>query len=305
MMTKDEVLAYIHAHRSEPIHIGMSGASVSCLGTDMVLKHVKRKSLCDDSLWPSYAREAECYLWFSEMNVPFVPRLYGCIQTSEEVVLLLERGEQISAAAADDRMLSRVMETLVRLHHLPIPSFLPPFCPFEAAAVMEQDRWYAGWKTVLAEHPGRFSEQALAHVAALYEKFNRRFTLTEPCLIHGDFHWDNLLLSQEDGRLLVCDWQGAGIGDPAGDISFFHSRLTADGYQISREQLLFAYCTAAQAMGYSADAEQLTCSMALGNVNLSLACWHEYLHGAEEARVKTIFDAMVQDADDLEARLAR
>ena len=45
------------------------------------------------------------------------------------------------------------------------------------------------------------------------------YAILKKVLIHGDFHWDNLL--EDAGNILICDWQGVGIGGASGDISFF------------------------------------------------------------------------------------
>jgi aminoglycoside phosphotransferase (APT) family kinase protein len=41
----------------------------------------------------------------------------------------------------------------------------------------------------------------------------------KPCLIHGDYHANNLLL-RKNGKIVVIDWGAATIGDPREDISW-------------------------------------------------------------------------------------
>ena len=66
----------------------------------------------------------------------------------------------------------------------------------------------------------------------------------EDCvLIHGDFHWENLLKT-DDGRICVCDWQNVGIGGASEDLSFFMSRLATDGIQIELDKILDMYANA-------------------------------------------------------------
>ena len=62
-------------------------------------------------------------------------------------------------------------------------------------------------------------------------------------LVHGDFHWDNLLKT-DDGRICVCDWQNVAIGGASEDLSFFMSRLGADGIQIDLDKMLNMYSNA-------------------------------------------------------------
>lgn len=59
-------------------------------------------------------------------------------------------------------------------------------------------------------------------------------------LSHGGFHWDNLLIDNE-GRIIICDWQGVEAGAASGDLSFFFGRLRGDGIQLKEQEIVEAY----------------------------------------------------------------
>ena len=64
-----------------------------------------------------------------------------------------------------------------------------------------------GWESVLAEHPATFDEGPLEDLASNINKIIEWHSTEPRILTHGDFHFENLLQDQ-DGRLIVCDWQG-------------------------------------------------------------------------------------------------
>ena len=45
----------------------------------------------------------------------------------------------------------------------------------------------------------------------------------------------------QSGEIVICDWQGVNAGGASGDISFFISRLGADGTEIAPEKLVEIY----------------------------------------------------------------
>ncbi|MBR4731969.1 MAG: hypothetical protein IK081_04285 [Lachnospiraceae bacterium] len=106
----------------------------------------------------------------------------------------------------------------------------------------------------------------------------------------------DLEISEDEILILICDWQGVGIGGASGDISFFLSRLGADGITIDEKRFLELYSDEVKARtGITADVDEIARHMAAANVITSFSFWHEFLHGNEETRVRGIYDKMVQD----------
>ncbi|MDE6518175.1 MAG: phosphotransferase, partial [Acetatifactor sp.] len=150
----------------------------------------------------------------------------------------------------------------------------------------------AGWRSVLAEHPGVFDEGILTDTAAKINEIIGWHHEEEQVLSHGDFHWDNLLLD-ENGDVVICDWQGVNAGGASGDISFFLSRLGADGINIEPERVVKLYCQERfQRTGENISKEDMIRHMNAANVITSFQFWHQYLHGSACERVRGIYEKM-------------
>ena len=154
-----------------------------------------------------------------------------------------------------------------------------------------------GWRTVLDEHPGAFDGAPLERIA---EKINRIIFWhgsEEVVLIHGDFHWDNLLMDNQ-GRSIICDWQGVGAGAASGDLSFFFGRLRGDGIQLKEQEIVETYGREIRKLsGKRVTWEEVDGHIRAANVITSFTCWHQYLHGSSEERVREIYGKMVTDSD--------
>ncbi len=285
--------AFLQGKQLQPVMVGKSGAQVYFAGDRFVWKHIRRAHTGEEAVWDSCVREARMYAEFHNA-VEFAPKAYQIEQTQQTVSVLLARGRMLRRDALDAPMLARIMDLLVRIHHYPPPDFLEKPKPYVPPEADLQNTWIEGWESVLAEHPGVFDQSAVQWIAQHFIEVNLAAAARPFRLVHGDFHIENLLILP-DGRLAACDWQSAGIGDPAGDLSFFRSRLSGDGVALDERTLLCAYCEAAARAGYREDAQALARAIALANVNTSFAFWHAYLHGADTERVARIFEKMVGD----------
>ena len=301
-MKVGDVAVFLKEHAHQKIKTGKSGADVYAVGRDVLLKHARRAALPDAGVWDSYVTEARMYAWFHEKHVPWVPELLYERRTPQEVVLLLRRYQMLAHEEASSR-LPEIMQTLARIHSLPAPDFLE--APKRSYAVLPPERLREcldGWKSVLAEHGDRFNADDAAFVARHFNRVNERFYSQNFTLVHGDFHCDNLLMG-EHGALLVCDWQNAHMGTPAGDVAFFLSRLSADGVSLDADALVGSYCAAAAALGVSADAEMIRCDRTLSSLNAAFLFWHQYLHDNPAERVGGIFYKMAADMNWLLRRI--
>lgn len=169
-------------------------------------------------------------------------------------------------------------------------SYLPEILDLE----ISEDEILILMKKYKQPERGNVSEEPLHQIAAAINDVIKWHDSERKVLIHGDFHWDNLL--ENDGSILICDWQGVGIGGASGDVSFFLSRLGADGITIDEKRFLELYSDEVKARtGITADVDEIARHMAAANVITSFSFWHEFLHGNEETRVRDIYDKMVQD----------
>jgi thiamine kinase-like enzyme len=106
-------------------------------------------------------------------------------------------------------MIGQVAATLRRLHEgPPVPG------SFSAFAIVETYRDNARWLGVELPDAFEWSWERAGEMRAALEASPR-----EPCLCHNDLLNANFLLQQ--GRLLIVDWEYAGMGDPFFDLANF------------------------------------------------------------------------------------
>jgi len=289
-----EIEKYLAGNDYVEIKTGQSGASVYNLGEKMILKHIVRNNL-KDGLFDSYCREALFYQCKMQEGVSYLPKILDFKISDDEIMILMQKYKQPGRENVSEELLRKIAGALACVHADSKPEFL---CKdVEQAKTMPEERveyCLNGWRNVLAEHPKAFSEDPLYHIAEMINDVIKWHDSEKKVLIHGDFHWDNLL--EEDGSILICDWQGVGIGGASGDVSFFLSRLGADGITIDEKRFFGLYSDEVKARtGVLVDVDEITRHVAAANVITSFSFWHEFLHGNEEARVRGIYDKMVQD----------
>lgn len=283
---------YLDVHSVGSIGLGQSGAKVYRLDENRIAKHVQRRLLQSDEAWEKYRRESLFYDCYSGAAHSFLPQVDYNELREDELLLIMQAYQPVhQARMSQPDMLERALEALAQIHALPVPAFLSAG---ESRPVhLEPDalkRCHQGWFSVLQEHPGRFSLDDLQTVAENINPVNTRLFAPRLALCHGDFHCENLL-TDDLGRIIVCDWQNCGVGDVTGDVSFLLSRLSADGYPLDAARALETYCRHASIP----DAAPLDSQMRLANLNTTFLFWHEYLHGSPEDRVRQLFDHMVED----------
>ncbi|MDE6169014.1 MAG: aminoglycoside phosphotransferase family protein, partial [Acetatifactor sp.] len=193
-------------------------------------------------------------------------------------------------------LIQKITKTLAALHTDAPPSFM---CKDQEKAEALSDQMITeclcGWKSVLAEYPGSFNENQLEEIAGKINNLIAWHDSEDRVLIHGDFHWDNLL-EDENGNILLCDWQGVNLGGASGDLSFFLSRLGGDGIRIDAAVFLDYYVNAIWKLsGKQIQRQDIIRHMNAANVITSFLFWHQYLHGSSEERVRDIYGKMTKD----------
>jgi thiamine kinase-like enzyme len=152
-----------------------------------------------------------------------------------------------------------------------------------------------GWNSVLGEHPGAFDASLLKEISENINSIISWHNSEDKVLSHGDFHWDNLL-TDETGEIKVCDWQGVNVDGESADISFFFSRLEADGVSIDRALFLKYYSEEIKRKkGTVTDTKEIEGHIEASNVITAFRFWHYYLHGNPFERVREIYGKMVED----------
>lgn len=290
----DNFEKYLAEHTTRKITLGKSGANVYELDHTQIAKHVRRELIQSEDAWESYGRELQFYSEYTSEQFSFLPKVYHCRQTTDEIQLIMEKYHPIDRGNLDDVMLEKVFAVLTQIHNLSLPEFLPK--ADSGALQLEEDeikQYLNGWCEVVREHGAVFAECELYKIAENINKINKQLYSSKKMCCHGDFHFENLLADCQ-GNIIVCDWQNVNIGHASGDIAFFLSRLSADGVEISKDKAIQMYCGLSTA---DITYEEIATQMSLSNLNTSFIHWHNYLHGCSEERVRCIWEKMVEDAE--------
>lgn len=294
------VKEYLAAHESRQIGSGKSGAEVWETEGRYILKHVQRAKLPEPEMFTLYQNEAYFYRFYERISHSRIraclPEVLDVRVSDSEILILMKKYQALSGDKLNGKTLQKIMKALAMIHTQKIPAFLRR--EQEQQEYLEKaqmESCLAGWRSVLAEHPGEFNERILMKAAAEINEIISWHHAEEQVLSHGDFHLDNLL-QKENGDIVVCDWQGVGTGGASGDISFFLSRLGADGINTEQDELINYYCHERFLLtGKNISPKELQKHMNAANLIVSFQCWHQYLHGSNSERVRGIYEKMVMD----------
>lgn len=275
--------------------LGKSGAEVYDIDGEKILKHVCRDKLKENQ-FETYKKEALFYQ--SQMKgvvqtKVYLPQIFELELTADEITILMKKYALLERKDINEELIKKIAGVLAQIHATPIPDFLKEEGDLPAPmSVVEIQASLDGWKSVLAEHPATFDEGPLNEIASNINEIIE-WHATEPrILTHGDFHFENLLQDQ-DGRIIVCDWQGVKSAGASEDISFFLSRLGDDGIEIDRAVFLDAYAQAVSNLtGQAPDIQEILRYMQAANTITSFKFWHAFLHGSSAERVKGIYEKM-------------
>ncbi len=298
MLNGKSVEAFLSNHEHREIGGGQSGARIWEVDGRYVLKHVRKDMLSEPEVFLLYQKEALFYQFIQEEGngevLPCLPEVLEAGISDQELLVLMKKYQLPSREALDDDLLRRIMGALAQIHTREIPAFLkrekgePGYLTAEQTATCVE-----GWRSVLAEHPGAFDPGVLEQTAGRINEIIGWHHEEPQALCHGDFHWDNLLM-RENGEIVVCDWQGVNAGGASGDLSFFISRLGADGTEIASESLVEIYVRERTFLtGEALSKENLLKHMRMANIITTFQFWHHYLHGSSCERVRGIYEKMM------------
>lgn len=289
------VKEYLNEHSTKEIKVGQSGAQVYEIDGKYVLKYMVRRQR-EDEQFDTYSREALFYQNRSVNQRIYLPEVLKAEATENEIVILMKKYARPERSTINEEIIQKITKALAAIHSDEPPSFMLQNSgkaePLSEQSIVE---CLSGWKSVLDEHPGAFEESQLEEIAGKVNELIIRHDSEERVLVHGDFHWDNLL-EDEDGHILLCDWQGVNLGGASGDLSFFLSRLGGDGIRLDAAVLLDSYVNAIREVsGKQIKQQDILWHMSAANVITSFVFWHEYLHGSDEERVRDIYGKMTED----------
>lgn len=289
---------YLKGHNVTEIKVGESGADVYEIDGRYVLKHVVRQKLKEE-LFAAYTREVLFYRSQMKQQRVYLPEVLEAEASEQEMLIFMKKYRRPDRDTINAELIQHITKSLAALHTDTPPSFMYKDQK-KAEALSDQviAECLCGWKSILAEHSGSFPEKQLEEIAGRINHLIAWHDSEDRVLIHGDFHWDNLL-EDEHGNILVCDWQSVNLGGASGDLSFFLSRLGGDGIRINTTVFLDDYVNAIRKLsGKQIRRQDLIRHMNAANVITSFLFWHQYLHGSSEERVREIYSKMTKDYKD-------
>lgn len=191
-------------------------------------------------------REAQIYRLLSDAKVRSVPRLLGVYENGTLMIEDLSPARSGSQVKGCTLQQARdVLSMLAEIHgHFWGDPRAPSIQPEQFASAIDVNMGQC-WESFRRNYGKK-----LGNVAADFEWMWRNaetvstHRLSEPAtLFHGDVHAENLLFSEgRKGKPVLIDWQLAGRGLAANDISFFLVKsLTARQRRANEERLLQGY----------------------------------------------------------------
>ena len=286
------VSEYLKQQNVKELTNGKSGADVYLIDDEYILKHVLRNKI-EDSVYSMYVREAMFYQCKKEQDKEYLPDVTYSVFSDDEIIILMKKYAQPDRNKLYKEVIDNIVKAIVLVHTDDIPEFLTHEC--EGMSVLtdaEIKEASDGWLSILGEHPGEFDPSLLEEVASQINDIITWHNSEEKVLLHGDFHWDNLLMN-EDGDILLCDWQSVKVGGVSEDLSFFLSRLSADGTSIDEDYYLDSYAEAyKKESGRDIQVDSIRKHMKASNVITTFRFWHRFLHGCDSDTVRDIYEKL-------------
>ena len=277
------------------LNIGKGGADVYEINETYILKHATRQNLSSEA-FDSYLKEAEFYKFMSDKGSKYIPKVLELIIDDDELIILMMKYDNLRKDFLNEEVIHKIAGRLAEIHLESVPDFIK--CRKTAESELSDEKIIEctnGWITVLNEHPGCFDSILVGKITDKINQIIEWHKSDNNTLIHGDYHLDNLLIDSHD-NILICDWQGVKVGEPSSDLSFFVSRLNADGLDIDQDFFLQSYVNSFQKLSCEEiSIENISKHISAANVITSFIFWHQFLHKNSVDRVSDIFNKMIED----------
>ena len=285
-----------------PISVGSGGAQLCRVDTpngSFVVKHARRDFCREEALFEGCRKELAFYRLADPLDLDFLPKLiYSEDNNNSEILLVLEYIPPVAHSDWNGALLARAAELCARIGSLPAETLAPIGMKWNDMTIDQgfTDASYADWVSVLNEHPGRFDRALLDEIYHNIGKVPKILNSAPHCVVHGDFHPENILYDGE--KLYVCDWQGVGVGSPGGDVSFFISRARGFGIEVNEDTFLDSYCTAlSNCLGTTDNKSDIERIKKVSALMTTFSFWAHYLHGADEGSVAVHFRELEEGWD--------
>lgn len=291
-----------------PITIGAGGAYVYSVEDKYVCKYVYFPELSADTR-EGYRKEFSFYRICSNRKITIIPEVVFQIINDDEMLIVMKKYSPIKPEEWNDELQKHATELCAQINAMSITRFADIFeehikqTDTDESNVKQDDPHplsasYRDWKNLQMKFPEHIDAELLKEMYEnFYEMDSYANKLNIPeTLCHGDCHPNNFLKS--DDKLVICDWQGVGIGRGIGDIAFFISRGTDIGIKIDRDILIETYCKALlKYANIKVGVNDLHKNVAASEFGVSFRFWAGFLQDSEIVRVLNIYNQMVTNYD--------
>ena len=289
-----------------PITAGAGGAHLYSVEDKYVVKYANLPML-DIETRKQYRKEFDFYKICSNKKLDFIPQVIFQTANDDEILIVMNLYIPIKVEEWDKNLQKSATQLCARINAVDTTDFIRVFQNQEEK-ITEADNndeqgedpyplslSYQNWVNLQEKFPEYIDAVLLKE---MYENFDNIDSYTNKLAIpetlcHGDCHPQNFLKNVD--KLIICDWQGVGIGKGIGDIAFFISRGADMGLKIDRDKLIADYCGALlKYANIKVNVEVLYKKVATDEFGVSFRFWAHYLQGSDIGRVLNIYNAMVK-----------
>lgn len=241
-------------------------------------------------------REYRFYQLAQALALPYTPRLLGAQRHPEfGLLLLLSAYRPLARSQHGQALHYQLAEVCARLHFADGPKLIkalglrhkPP------GGAQSLRGGFESWCRLAGRHPAL----SLTRLTQVYQRLP---FLLEPLrqapfqYMHGDLHPENILLNQE-GQVVLCDWQSYRAGKGAGDLAFYVQRAQADGLAVDRHTLFDCYAKWARHHGRIRLPEsRLRAEWFASMLYATFVLWPESLQDAPGDQVGRVYSMLME-----------
>jgi len=264
---------------SDPLHGSQSGARVHPVTRDNGRPAVLKVTTATDGAAREAAeRELQLYLHLRPHIGVRTPQLLDYRESVDTIALLLSAHPAPRPAVHWSRNnWLHLADDLARLHSTPMP----------AGTAWHRPSWVAQAFTnpdlVRAEEFWSWPDERdlIDRILTDTESLQAAMDPLTDGFLHGDCHTDNILI--EGNQLVWADWQGAGAGNPAGELAFPSVRATPSGATLPQQDIIGRY-----AATRGLDSAQVTRATLAAELAIFLLTWPEYAAYNDDAGIRNV-----------------
>ena len=242
-----------------------------------------------------FMKEFNFYLNVKDKDINFIPQILHTECKDDYALILMKKYESVTIKEWNPKLQNDVVNLIVDVNMLP-KEFIGEHAETQSLDDKVNTEFCCNeWIKLLSNYGDAFNTDIIYKIYSNLEKIENRQSNLPECLVHGDFHLNNVLRDLDDGHLILCDWQNVGKGNGTGDISFLVSRGNSDGMMLDEKEILASYCK--KYSSKSSNEIQLADVLKENAIQTVLVCfkfWHLYLHDAEFERVEQIYNQMAK-----------